>query len=38
MEESRERDDQTQIFLLLNIHGKINGKNQEEGKIKEKVK
>jgi hypothetical protein len=33
-----ERVDQTQIFLLPNIHGKPNGKNQAEGKMREKVK
>jgi hypothetical protein len=38
MEESRERVDQTQIFLFPNIHGKPDGKNQEERKMRKKVK
>jgi hypothetical protein len=34
MEEFRERVDQTLIFMLPNIHGKPNGKNQEERKAR----
>jgi hypothetical protein len=33
----RERVDQTQIFLFPNIHGKPDGKNQEERKMRKKV-
>jgi len=38
MEESRERADQTQIFLLQNIHGKHDGEIQEKIKMRKKVK